>query len=62
MCGEKPVFIMAVTSNRDDIEPSLRRPGRLDREIELGVPSSVERTQVIMMISPSFFVISFFFV
>lgn len=30
------VLVIAATNKPDSIEPALRRPGRLDREIELG--------------------------
>ena len=41
-----PVFVLAATNKRDDLDPALRRPGRLDREVELGVPTATERADV----------------
>merc|ERR1712226_1474859 len=32
------VFLLGTTNKRDNIDVSLRRPGRIDREIEIGVP------------------------
>ena len=40
------VFVIAATSKRDDIDPALRRPGRLDGEVEIGVPSMRDRVDV----------------
>ena len=40
------LFVIAATNKRDDIDPALRRAGRLDREIEIGVPTAAERLQV----------------
>lgn len=31
------ILIIAATNRPDSIEPALRRPGRLDREIEIGI-------------------------
>lgn len=42
-----PVFILAATNNPSHIDPALRRPGRLDREIEIGVPTAVARAEII---------------
>nr|XP_043608927.1 calmodulin-interacting protein 111 isoform X2 [Erigeron canadensis] len=41
------VLVIAATSRPDSIEPALRRPGRLDREIEIGVPSPVQRHDIL---------------
>jgi len=42
------VVVLAATSRPDSIDPSLRRPGRLDREIELPVPNPPARRQILM--------------
>lgn len=35
------IVIIAATNRPDSIEPALRRPGRLDREIEIGASVSI---------------------
>ncbi|CAA7060501.1 unnamed protein product [Microthlaspi erraticum] len=44
------VVVIAATNRPDSIEPALRRPGRLDREIEIGVPSSAQRLDILRTI------------
>ncbi|WP_332448936.1 CDC48 family AAA ATPase [Methanoculleus sp.] len=41
------VVVIGATNRLDAIDPALRRPGRFDREIEIGVPSEDDRTQVL---------------
>ena len=38
--------IIATTNKLDAVEPSLRTPGRFDKEIEITVPDPLERKQV----------------
>ena len=40
------VVVIATTSQIDGVEPSLRRPGRFDKEIEIPVPTALERREV----------------
>ncbi|KGN43948.1 calmodulin-interacting protein 111 isoform X1 [Cucumis sativus] len=40
-------LVIASTNRPDSIEPALRRPGRLDREIEIGVPSPNQRLDIL---------------
>lgn len=40
------VVVIATTSQIDAVEPSLRRPGRFDKEIEIPVPTALERREV----------------
>lgn len=36
ICRTDGLLVIAATNRPDSIEPALRRPGRLDREIEIG--------------------------
>ncbi|XP_075638576.1 calmodulin-interacting protein 111 isoform X4 [Castanea sativa] len=42
------LIVIAATNRPDSIEPALRRPGRLDREIEIGVPSPKQRLDILV--------------
>jgi len=41
------VIVIAATNRPDDIDPALRRPGRFDREIEIGVPDREGRVEIL---------------
>ena len=41
------VIVIAATNRPDSIDPALRRPGRFDREIEIGVPSREGREEIL---------------
>jgi len=41
------LFIIATSSNPNAIDPALRRPGRIDKEIELCIPNSVVRKEIL---------------
>jgi len=41
------VVVVGATNRVDDIDPALRRPGRFDREIEIGVPDEAGRREVL---------------
>ncbi len=41
------VVVIGATNRPDSLDPALRRPGRFDREIEIGVPDSEERQEVL---------------
>ncbi|XWS49534.1 hypothetical protein CRYUN_Cryun12cG0011300 [Craigia yunnanensis] len=41
------VLVIAATNRPDSIEPALRRPGRLGRELEIGVPSPKQRLDIL---------------
>ena len=41
------VVVIGATNRPDSLDPALRRPGRFDREIEIGVPDTDERKEVL---------------
>jgi len=41
------VVVIAATNRPDSIDPALRRPGRFDREIEMGIPDEEGRHQIL---------------
>ena len=41
------VVVIGATNRPDSLDPAIRRPGRFDREIEIGVPDSEERKEII---------------
>ena len=41
------VIVIGATNRPDSIDPALRRPGRFDREIEIGVPDKAGRKEVL---------------
>ncbi|PKP54514.1 MAG: AAA family ATPase [Candidatus Altiarchaeales archaeon HGW-Altiarchaeales-3] len=43
------VIVIAATNREDSIDPALRRPGRFDREIEIGVPDKEGRIEVLQI-------------
>lgn len=45
--GNKPVIIIGATNRPDSIDPALRRAGRFDREISIGVPDEKSRLRII---------------
>ncbi|MCE5284003.1 MAG: AAA family ATPase, partial [Deltaproteobacteria bacterium] len=40
------VVVIGATNRIDAVDPALRRPGRFDREIEIGVPSELDRIEI----------------
>ena len=47
MQGRDNVVVIGATNRRDAIDPALRRPGRFDREIEVGVPDRNGRAEIV---------------
>ena len=47
MQGRDNVVVIGATNRRDAIDPALRRPGRFDRELEIGVPDKNGRSEII---------------
>ena len=43
------VIVIAATNRVDSVDPALRRPGRFDREIEIGVPDEVGRREILQI-------------
>lgn len=43
------VIVIAATNRESAIDPALRRPGRFDREIEIGVPTAEGRLEILMI-------------
>ncbi len=43
------LIVIAATNRVDDVDPALRRPGRFDREIEIGVPDRNGRKEVLQI-------------
>lgn len=41
------VVVIAATNRPDSIDPALRRPGRFDREIEIGIPDDNGRSEIL---------------
>ncbi|MCL2509904.1 MAG: CDC48 family AAA ATPase [Methanomassiliicoccaceae archaeon] len=47
MGGRGDVIVIGATNREDAIDPALRRPGRFDREIEIGVPNMQGRRSIL---------------
>ena len=43
------VVVIAATNRPDSIDPALRRPGRFDREIEIGIPDEEGRFEIMQI-------------
>lgn len=43
------VIVIAATNRPDSLDPALRRPGRFDREIEIGVPEKQGRKEILQI-------------
>ncbi len=41
------VVVIAATNRQNSLDPALRRPGRFDREVEIGVPKEDSRLQIL---------------
>jgi transitional endoplasmic reticulum ATPase len=45
--GRGQVIVIAATNLPNSLDPALRRPGRFDREIEIGVPDAAARREIL---------------
>ncbi|KAJ1257574.1 hypothetical protein BS78_10G006800 [Paspalum vaginatum] len=45
------VIVIGATNRPDAVDQALRRPGRFDREISLGVPDEIARKQILKMLT-----------
>ena len=43
------VIVLGATNRAESIDPALRRPGRFDREIEIGVPNVEGRLEILQI-------------
>jgi transitional endoplasmic reticulum ATPase len=43
----KKVIVIAATNRPDSLDEALRRPGRFDRELEIGVPREADRLEIL---------------
>ena len=48
--AEDKVFVVGCTSRSETLDLGLRRSGRFEKEIEIGVPKEEERHQIIQKI------------
>jgi transitional endoplasmic reticulum ATPase len=47
--GRGEIIVIGATNRVNDIDPALRRPGRFDREIEIGVPDVDGRHEILLI-------------
>lgn len=45
----RSVVVIGATNRPESIDPALRRPGRFDREIEIGVPNQASRLEILQI-------------
>src|SRR2546429_8677344 len=43
------IIVIGATNRPNAIDPALRRPGRFDREIEIGVPDKIGRHEILQI-------------
>ncbi|XP_062819032.1 ATPase family gene 2 protein homolog B [Anolis carolinensis] len=49
--GENDMVIVAATNRPDALDPALRRPGRIDREVIIGTPTLKQRKSILQLIT-----------
>ncbi|KAI9481670.1 MAG: P-loop containing nucleoside triphosphate hydrolase protein [Benjaminiella poitrasii] len=50
-CDNKPVMIIGATNRPDSLDAALRRAGRFDREISMGVPDEKAREKILAVLA-----------
>ncbi|KAI7898690.1 P-loop containing nucleoside triphosphate hydrolase protein [Cokeromyces recurvatus] len=50
-CDNKPVMIIGATNRPDSLDAALRRAGRFDREISMGVPDEKAREKILTVLA-----------
>jgi ribosome biogenesis ATPase len=48
--GNRPVLLLGATNRPDALDPALRRAGRFDREISMGVPDDEARAKILQVL------------
>jgi transitional endoplasmic reticulum ATPase len=49
LSGRGNVIVIGATNRPDALDPALRRPGRFDREIEIGIPNKQGRHEILLI-------------
>ncbi|CEF68046.1 AAA+ ATPase domain and ATPase, AAA-type, core domain and P-loop containing nucleoside triphosphate hydrolase domain-containing protein [Strongyloides ratti] len=49
--GRNDVYLIAATNRLDIVDPAILRPGRLDRKVYVGIPSTEEKIDILTKIS-----------
>ncbi|CAH1255026.1 SPATA5L1 [Branchiostoma lanceolatum] len=49
--GRGRLVVIAATNRPNAIDPALRRPGRFDKEVHVGVPNQQERREILQVVS-----------
>lgn len=60
--GGKPVVVIGATNRPNDLDSALRRAGRFDREICLGVPDLAARARILQVLQKQRYALTFFYV
>jgi transitional endoplasmic reticulum ATPase len=47
--GRGKIIVIGATNRPDSVDPALRRPGRFDREVEIGVPDKQGRLEILQI-------------
>eukprot|EP00061_Rhincodon_typus_P015973 g43937.t1 len=45
--SEGQLLVLGATNRPHALDPALRRPGRFDKEIEIGIPNAVDRADIL---------------